>query len=254
MSFKFSSTGKKILEFSFQMCRWVFLSLEQLLVCVPLAQQGWAPGSALHKVTCKQGVLPFIAPWWDILQQGLVPALPLWLKCCVGAVTGQVFAGPFSWTPATQEATNEVYHCKDSSFSCPDPIGEGSDRMVDEQGCWAEVIKTDLLWTHLEQAPGLALACGTGTDLSAGRSLYVGTVWDAPSYCSFSGFISGKWSQQVFPEPWRQKSIHPYRRLLKEKGFTTLSFLDSQSSLHRGEAFLCCPNCISYRQPVNKEK
>lgn len=40
MSFKFSSTGKKILEFSFQMCRWVFLSLEQLLVCVPLAQQG----------------------------------------------------------------------------------------------------------------------------------------------------------------------------------------------------------------------
>lgn len=128
---------------------------------------------AFHKVTCKQSVLPFITPWWEILQQGLLPALPLWLKCCVGAVAGQVFAGSLSWTPATQEATIEVYRCKDSSFSCPDPVGKGNDRMVDKQDYWTEVIKRDLQWAHLEQAPGLALACGTGTDLSAGRSLFI---------------------------------------------------------------------------------
>lgn len=42
LSFKFSSsrTGKKITEFSFQMCRWVFLSLEQLVVCKWLRKGG----------------------------------------------------------------------------------------------------------------------------------------------------------------------------------------------------------------------
>lgn len=93
---------------------------------------------------------------------------------------------------------------------------------------------------------GQALTC-----LQGGLSLYVGTAWDAPCYCSFSGFISGKWSQQVLPEPWRQKSIHPYRRLLEEKSF---KFLDSPSSLQWGEAFLCCPASTSCRRQVNKEK
>lgn len=84
-------------------------------------------------------------------------------------------------------------------------------------------------------------------------SLYVGTVWDGSCYCSLSGFVSGNWSQQVLPEPWRQKSIQPYRRL-EEKCLTTLSFLDSHSSLQWGEAFLCCPASIWYRWQVNKEK
>lgn len=63
LSFKFSSSrkGKKIFEFSFQMCRWVFLNLEQLVV-MSMAQQGWALGCALQKVFCKQSVHPFIIP------------------------------------------------------------------------------------------------------------------------------------------------------------------------------------------------
>lgn len=198
------------------MRRWVVLSLEQLVVCVPLAEQGWALGSALHKVTCKQSVHPSITAWWEILQRGLLPALPLWLKCCVGAVTGQVFAGPFSWTPATYEATTEVYHCKDSSFSCPDPIGEGNDRMVDEQDCWAEVIKTDLWWAHLEQASGLALACGTGTDLSAGRSLYMWEQFEmVPATAPFQASFQGSDPSRCFQNPG-DKSLFSHTGGLKK--------------------------------------
>lgn len=63
-------------------------------------------------------------------------------------------------TPATNEARTEAHHCKGSSFLCPDPTGEVNVRMPDGQDCWGAV-----------QAPGFA--CGTCTEQSAGRLLFV---------------------------------------------------------------------------------
>lgn len=62
----------------------------------------------------------------------------------MGAVTRQVFAGPFPSTAATDEATTEAHHCKDSSFSCPDPLGEGNGRMADEKDGWGGLVTAAL--------------------------------------------------------------------------------------------------------------
>lgn len=90
LSFKFSSSrkGKKIFEFSFQMCRWVFLNLEQLVVM-------YANGSArVGSWLClAEGVLQAECPSFHYSLVGDPSAKP---PLCTALMT-EVLCGSCHW-------------------------------------------------------------------------------------------------------------------------------------------------------------
>lgn len=154
------------------MCRWVFLSLEQLVVCK------WLRKGGLLALGLSQGDLQAECPSFRYSLMGDPSARS---PPCTALMT-EVLCGSCRWAGVCRLFVLDSCHSGSHNWSVS---LQGQQLFMSWSrwerqwqngwwtGHWTEVIKRDLRWAHLEQAPGLALACGTGTDLSAGRSLFI---------------------------------------------------------------------------------